>query len=508
MSQSRQRRASTINSPQTIEENSELDISNYSNCHYRLRNPSYKHSIKTNIDMDNTELKKALKPVVSGSESDNDSDSTEQVAAVKDIQLEVANLDRDTAEMPLKAQTNTLVRPKSPMLSREDWQGKNHSHKLDTIFDSINKLYTVYDQVAQRIHPLEVAVFDKTDGILPQLQGLANYAKESDTRVDSLMKENVGLREELEIVKGILHKQSKQISALQGKQAHQTARSMADNFIINGLLGDFAEADGGDARGLVEDFLHDTLEIEYEEDQLLVVHWMGQFVRDRHHSIIIKVKPDLKKKILDNTSKLAKKTNSRGHPFSVNLQLPDKLAEQKREVRQIIKEKKDSEKDLDESRKSKILVKNNNVYINGQLQRKLLRPPTVAQIFDVSEEDRIKMKAIKIKYTQTKPLRNSEFMGAACVVNNMNEVHLAYRKLFLKYPGADHIMAGFSCAGKQGYQDDSEHSAGFRILNTIKDSRFSNVAVFIIREYGGQHLGPARFTVIKELSEEALQLIF
>lgn len=99
-------------------------------------------------------------------------------------------------------------------------------------------------------------------------------------------------------------------------------------------------------------------------------------------------------------------------------------------------------------------------------------------------------------------------MGAACIVNNMNEVHLAYKKLFLKYPGVDHIMAGFSCDGKDGYQDDTEFSSGFRILNIIRESRFTNVAVFVIREYGGEHLGSARFNTIKELADEALHLVF
>lgn len=200
--------------------------------------------------------------------------------------------------------------------------------------------------------------------------------------------------------------------------------------------------------------------------------------------------------------------NENGRGFSVNVQLPEMLAEQKREMRQIIKEKKDSEKFLDEAMKSKILVRNNNVYINGQLQRKLLKPPSVQQIFDISQEERVKMENIKIKCTQPKPHKHSEFMGAACIVTSMNEVHLAYRKLFLKFPGADHIMAGFLVEGKEGYQDDAEFSAGFRILNVIKDSRFSNIAVFVIREYGGFHLGPSRFTTIKELAEDALQLIF
>lgn len=209
MSSSRQRNRS-VNSPQTIDEQSEMEIVHH------LRNPSYKHSLKSNLDLDNTEVKMALKPAESDPESEEESKDT----VPKELSGEVPENRANHTEMPVKPLVNNLVRPRSPMLKREDWQGKNQSHKLDSVFDSINKLYLVYDQVAQRIHPLEVAVFDKTDGILPQLQGLANYAKDSDSRVDLLIKENNNLREELEVVKGILHKQSKQITALQGKQAN------------------------------------------------------------------------------------------------------------------------------------------------------------------------------------------------------------------------------------------------------------------------------------------------
>lgn len=493
-------------SQQTIEEDSELDISQYNT---RLRNPSYKHSLKANIDvdMDNTMMKKVLGSVESQGPSDEEQ---AQIAEGKSQESEVfkEGTAQPAINMPLQPQANSLITPTDSGLSKEEWRGKNHTHKLDAVFESINKLYNAYDQVSQRLQPLEVAVFDKSDGILPQLQGLANYAKDSDTRVDALIKENASLKDELELVKGLLYKQSKQISALQGKQINQVARSMSDNIVINGIEGDHLDADAMEARALAISFMEEQLEFVPQEQDILVAHWMGQYIKDKNRAIVIKVHPNLKKQILDNTTKLAKKKNEHGKPFSVNVQLPEMLAEQKREIRQIIKEKKEAEKHLDDASKSKILVRNNNVYINGQLQRKLLKPPTVAQLFEIPDSDKEKMDKIKIKYTQTKPLKKSEFLAAACMVSNMNQVHLAYRKLFLQFPGADHIMAGFSCDGKEGYQDDSEFSAGFRILGVIRDSKFTNVAVFIIREYGGLHLGPARFTAIREMAEEALQLIF
>lgn len=89
----------------------------------------------------------------------------------------------------------------------------------------------------------------------------------------------------------------------------------------------------------------------------------------------------------------------------------------------------------------------------------------------------------------------------------LNDVHLAYKKLFREFPGADHIAAAFSAEGEEGYQDDSEFGSGYRLLNVIKDAKLLNVSVFVVRYYGGEHLGPQRFTVMKELAEEALHKI-
>lgn len=169
---------------------------------------------------------------------------------------------------------------------------------------------------------------------------------------------------------------------------------MSENFSIHGIVGDYAEAGNADAFALVSTFFTEVLEFKFDPDEIITVHWLGQYMKERHRSLIVKVKPKLKSKILQNTPKLARKVNENGRPYSVNVQLPEMLAEQKREIRQIIKEKKHSEKDLDEALKSKILVRNNNVYINGQLQRKWLKPPTILQIFDISPEDHAKMKQI------------------------------------------------------------------------------------------------------------------
>lgn len=116
------------------------------------------------------------------------------------------------------------------------------------------------------------------------------------------------------------------------------------------------------------------------------------------------------------------------------------------------------------------------------------------------------MDAIKMVKSSRKGkgLKGSAFQAFACSADKMNTVHLAYKRLFREHPGADHIAAAFIVEGDDGYQDDSEFGSGFRLLHVLKEAKLFNTAVFVVRYYGGEHLGPQRFTVMKELAAEAI----
>lgn len=115
------------------------------------------------------------------------------------------------------------------------------------------------------------------------------------------------------------------------------------------------------------------------------------------------------------------------------------------------------------------------------------------------------MDKIKFQLAKAEPVKGSEFMAAACHVQDINQVRLAYRKLFKRHPNADHIAAAYSVQGEIGYQDDMEFGSGFRLANVIQAHNIGDIAVFIIRFYGGEHLGPARFSIMKDVAAEAIE---
>lgn len=443
---------------------------------YRLRRHSYQQSMTGTLNA------KPIKATTSVEETITEETEPGSVAE-RDIQAdEMGSID-------------DLLPPKF-LLKREELEKKNSSQRLDSVVDAVNKLYAMHAQVNAKLTPVEYAVFDEEGGILPQIHGIASTAKDAGDKMKLLTAEVLELREELDITKGLLHKQSKQIAALKAKQVDLIARSMSNNITIAGIDQDKPNMD---TKVLVESFLEDHLEVELEDnEQIPVAHRLGPPTKGYNRPVVFSCPPSLRSRIFQNTGKLA------GKNFSVNRQLPDALAEQRREIRQNIKQRQKAEEGKNEKDKSKFLVRNNRLYINGQLQRKNILPPQPKDLF-VCHTERSCMEGIRMKYSDAKPAQTSSFTGAACVVDSINDVRLAYKRLFREFPDADHIVAASSVNRSQDYQDDSEFGAGYRMLQVINDHKLDNVAVFVIRHYGGEHIGPMRFSVMKEAAADALE---
>ena len=60
-------------------------------------------------------------------------------------------------------------------------------------------------------------------------------------------------------------------------------------------------------------------------------------------------------------------------------------------------------------------------------------------------------------------------------------------------------MAVYTNKTALGYRDDGEYGAGYRLLKVLQDAHLNNIAVFLIRHYGGQHLGPDRHRIMEKV---------
>lgn len=391
------------------------------------------------------------------------------------------------------------------LISKDDFQKRTTAQKLDSVAEAINKMYKkmqqVSDNLEEKLKPVKDAVFDEEEGILPQIQTMVDHAKTADSKIQSITEENLQLRDEVDVLKGIVHKVTNQIEMANSKIDNLYAKTMEGNLVISGIIGDKPRAH---PRRQIHEFMYDQLELSNVHDEdILDVYRIGQAEKNKNRPMIIQVTQELKKYILSNTGKLKNKTNEEGGRFYVNPQLPESLAENRREIRQNIKERKEFEMAIPKENKSTFLVRANKLYINGQMKKKKLTSPTVMQLFPDDDEQK-KINMIKLKYMRTKPEEGSKFKAAIFTPKTVDDVRRAHLKLFQDYPSADHIVAAFSVKGEQDYQDNGEYGAGFRLLKVIREMGMDNVAVFIIRHFGGNHLGPRRFTIMMDLARAAL----
>ena len=79
----------------------------------------------------------------------------------------------------------------------------------------------------------------------------------------------------------------------------------------------------------------------------------------------------------------------------------------------------------------------------------------------------------------------------------------------LRYFRATHVMVGYCLPGNnvaydEGYCGDGEHGEGRRLLKILKDKSMLYTMLVVVRNYGGRHLGPARFNYIADAGSDAL----
>lgn len=91
--------------------------------------------------------------------------------------------------------------------------------------------------------------------------------------------------------------------------------------------------------------------------------------------------------------------------------------------------------------------------------------------------------------------KRSRFITYCEAVNNESEFKSFLTRLKLEYPDARHFCYGFRIgplsSAQRGFSDDGEPSgtAGMPILNVIDHSEYSDLAVIVVRYFGGTKLG-------------------
>ena len=242
---------------------------------------------------------------------------------------------------------------------------------------------------------------------------------------------------------------------------------MKDNIIIHGLV---ADEHNETPTTTVEEFLQDKMELEFHTSQIITARRMGIPSPNptTPRMMLVTLRSDLKDLIMSNLAKLKGKKNTNDKGYRIQKQLPESWTEENRQLRAAVQTaKKANDAKTDEQEKDHIQVRNCVLYMNKVAQKKqyLKAPPAVDMFPDQAEQD--KLDKIKFSASATTDDNGSSFTAFALKVSSMTEVRRAYVKLKQLHPSASHIVASYAFKNFEGFQDDREYGAGYRILEKV-----------------------------------------
>jgi hypothetical protein len=121
---------------------------------------------------------------------------------------------------------------------------------------------------------------------------------------------------------------------------------------------------------------------------------------------------------------------------------------------------------------------------------------------------------IDVKHTQHLTEDGSTFMGHSAKVERKTDVSAVMSKILedRSLAGATHNIYAYRILNEdgditEGFRDDGEHGAGYKLLEFLKNKEAEDVMVVATRWYGNRHMGPKRFKCIEQCADFALKAL-
>ena len=154
-------------------------------------------------------------------------------------------------------------------------------------------------------------------------------------------------------------------------------------------------------------------------------------------------------------------------------------------------------------------VQRGKLYVEGQAYEPRIRKPDTHKLLKLKEDEIEEL--CKQVVIQGLPIEceTSIFKGFVSDVQSFEEVNKAYEWVKFHNLSARHVVAacrvpGNTVINSACYYDDDEHGAGVKLLEYMESANLENRALFIAREYDGQHIGQQRFECMINAAKSAV----
>lgn len=337
-----------------------------------------------------------------------------------------------------------------------------------------------------------------TDGLEQKIEYVAQQAEDTVQNVETIHKENKNLRREVDLLKAIVIKLDRKVSEQDREIIDLKSRSMRDNILIHR----FKESSN---ENLMLDIPSAIKKVYGVDLKFVRIHRIGPPRRGPvPRTIVGKLEHyDKKEEILQIQRDFRR--SSKETPFHVSEQFPAALVEERKHLFEL-QRKYTSQNVETRVRGNKLVFKN-----NGNVFREKVLVPRAEDVLQCDEDELDKLQEIPVVTSEEKRERGSRFVASGTPVKTYGEVRNFYKMLcsLPRHAQAHHRILVYRFRDKDGKvidgsMDDGEFGAGRNLLKHFEERGHENIACVITRWYGGEHLGVARFGLMRELVDQVV----
>ena len=334
--------------------------------------------------------------------------------------------------------------------------------------------------------------------VLEEVSGLKSKHDQLEKELKNAQVQLKLCQVQLNEVTGISVKQEHEIQECKENIDDLKSKAIQDLLRIEGIVPTEKE----NRKQVVKTFFKEVLEIE-REIPILDAYRVG---KGDFKPMIVQLQNHRDKGLIYKNSKnLKDKTNSDNQPYYINdVRTPRNRANNQR-IGQLLSQNRNlySQYQLDMKREKGVL------YVEGTTYVKDFQPPSCREILMASKSQWIERLNQDVIKGVTKSFQNQHFTGYTAPVKDIQEANVVYAKVCALHTDARHVVGAVRVPGRrfhkcQGFCDHDEHGAGAMLLNLLLDAGIQNRAIFVVRVYDSTHIGPKRFTLMKDAVKSAL----
>lgn len=408
-----------------------------------------------------------------------------------------------------------------------------YQHVEEVLEDPKNGLSVQLAKTQEKVSGLYSDIHGAVSGLLVKMEKVTEKAsdnankiqqiQDSQSRMLALLDENKRVVKELKTMQGLVQKLSQKTTSNTLQVMDLTKRSMEQNIIIHGMDNSMELQDAREesprftkkerCKYAAIEFFKATMNVNLEVEDIYKAHRIGPIKQEKVRPMVLKLSYAAKDLIMENIGSLKGKSNpTTKQVYFISEQIPEGCTEVQKQCAGRAKVLRDENDKKPKQDRSSIQIVNNKILVDGQVHEPDVKPPQPSQLFvDAATQQNINLIQQTLIETPVEVVRNSEFLAIAAKVQSIQETNLAYIAVAQRYPAVDHIMMAYAFKEKDkvktGFCDDEEYGAGTRIRRVLFEERAKDTAIFVLRKYGGIHLGFHRFSVIETLTKSALKLL-